>query len=1243
VGLSIGFRNRVVYAGVISLALYALGSATDGTTVPVAAAQSSSASTFTLTLAPEDVSITTANAIQMKFDLSALPAGAVVTDATLRMAFVDGAASVDASTITASKLLGRGLETARLQPSLSPPYDPLTDTVTDMVQEWLADPASNFGMLLNVDASQLTEQPVLQLDYVIPQRQQILTPQERDTANGIQLKFDLSTLPAGAIVHQATLRMALVGSDVAASNTYRVAAHKIIGTTPELDLAAGYRSVSPAYDTRAIDPAPGYKVWTLTEMVQEWIADPATNFGVLLNAEATRDQYRAFGTVDNADDDLRPALLVFYSLAANNQTLAPLEDTYLNVDKKNYSSSGTLNTYTWPNKKIANATLMQFDLSGLPKGAVIEEALLHLSLLETDAEAEKIYTVTVHKLRKKASLASATGFTTDGSTPWTTNNCCNGGAPMAQSDISGAYDTRSIDKAKGVKVWTLTKMVQEWVADPGTNYGLLLNPDASMPRDRWRFFASKNASDASRRPYLSIAYSLPTDTTAPVISGVASSNVTMSSATIRWTTDEASDSQVEYGATTSYGSTTTVDSNRVTSHAVTINGLSQAKPYHYRVRSRDAAGNTATSANFTFTTPDGTAPTVSITAPAAGATVSGTITVSANASDSAGVAGVQFRLDGASLGAEDTTAPYSVSWNTTTASAGSHTLSAVARDPAGNTRTSAAVTVTVSNASAPPPPPPTGTISSLYPGDAGIESHPDVMLVERFEEAAVSNVLPRWTDVLNGGAMSLSTDVPAGSAGTKSLNIPWTGGGVSNGGHLFKQLAGVDGTVYVRYYIKYPTNDQYDHTGIWMGGSNPATPWPNPQAGTKPAGDDRFIAAAEQSESTGRFDHYNYWMNMRRSGDGNYWGNLLLNNPNVQANVSQWMCVEHMVKLNDPASSNGEHAIWIDGVKVSHLGPGFPNGSWSGGIFTQSATGSPFEGFRWRSDSALKLNWIWLQVYAPDSPAGVTSSVKFDHVVLAKSHIGCLTPASTSPVPPPPPPPPPPPAGWPNEPAGMTLLSDWGLDQVLPTSGDVPIVGSGGWKIVENASVGSSQGWATRALDAGAPSSPSNVYDFVYPAGMIEGVSPAAVYYDGFNADEIYVGFWWKPSSPFDTGPNGNKIAFIFNGGGDTGGQQFLILYPDGRLHVLPEYPGDYRWRTPNVNATVVQLGVWHRVEWYTNRVNGTLKWWLDGVLQGSYTNVTNPVKFDMFQFNPTWGGNIGARKTQTDHYWFDHAHLSKR
>src|SRR5262252_4057420 len=131
---------------------------------------------------------------------------------------------------------------------------------------------------------------------------------------------------------------------------------------------------------------------------------------------------------------------------------------------------------------------------------------------------------------------------------------------------------------------------------------------------------------------------------------------------------------------------------------------------------RDAAGNQSSSA-VTVTVnngppPDTSPPAVNLTAPSNGATVSGTVTVSASASDNVGVAGVQFTLDGANLGAEDTASPYSVSWNTTGVANGSHTLTATARDAAGNRTTSAAVTVTVNNGPPPDTTPPSVNITA---------------------------------------------------------------------------------------------------------------------------------------------------------------------------------------------------------------------------------------------------------------------------------------------------------------------------------------------------------------------------------------------------------------------------------------------------------------------------------------------------------------------------------------------------
>jgi hypothetical protein len=92
---------------------------------------------------------------------------------------------------------------------------------------------------------------------------------------------------------------------------------------------------------------------------------------------------------------------------------------------------------------------------------------------------------------------------------------------------------------------------------------------------------------------------------------------------------------------------------------------------------------------------DTTPPTVSLTTPSSGATVSGNVTISANASDNIEVSSVQFKVDGSDVGIADTTSPYSTVWDASIINNGAHTLTAVARDPAGNITTSGPVSVTV--------------------------------------------------------------------------------------------------------------------------------------------------------------------------------------------------------------------------------------------------------------------------------------------------------------------------------------------------------------------------------------------------------------------------------------------------------------------------------------------------------------------------------------------------------------------
>src|SRR5690349_21072649 len=123
-------------------------------------------------------------------------------------------------------------------------------------------------------------------------------------------------------------------------------------------------------------------------------------------------------------------------------------------------------------------------------------------------------------------------------------------------------------------------------------------------------------------------------------------------------------------------------------------------------------GGTTSSGSPSNNPQDNVPPTVSITAPAAGSTQTGTVNLTATASDNIGVVGVQFLIDGVATGSEQTTAPYRSAWNSASVSNGSHSITAKARDAAGNSTVSSAVTVTVSNTNPVDSTPPTVSVTA---------------------------------------------------------------------------------------------------------------------------------------------------------------------------------------------------------------------------------------------------------------------------------------------------------------------------------------------------------------------------------------------------------------------------------------------------------------------------------------------------------------------------------------------------
>ncbi|SDH54650.1 Glucose/arabinose dehydrogenase, beta-propeller fold [Actinokineospora alba] len=197
------------------------------------------------------------------------------------------------------------------------------------------------------------------------------------------------------------------------------------------------------------------------------------------------------------------------------------------------------------------------------------------------------------------------------------------------------------------------------------------------------------------------------DTAPPTAPTGLTAQGSLGTATLSWTaaTDNVAVTGYQVHRSTTSGFTPSAGTliTTVTGTGHTDQGLA-AGTYHYRVIARDGAGNLSPpSAQASATvTADTTPPSVSISTPAAGSELAGMVQVMASAADSGGVAGVQLRLDGQPLGAEDTAVPYGTTWDTRLSTNGTHTLTAVARDSAGNTATSAPVTVTVSNTAAPP-------------------------------------------------------------------------------------------------------------------------------------------------------------------------------------------------------------------------------------------------------------------------------------------------------------------------------------------------------------------------------------------------------------------------------------------------------------------------------------------------------------------------------------------------------------
>ncbi|MGA7678410.1 MAG: redoxin domain-containing protein [Dehalococcoidia bacterium] len=144
---------------------------------------------------------------------------------------------------------------------------------------------------------------------------------------------------------------------------------------------------------------------------------------------------------------------------------------------------------------------------------------------------------------------------------------------------------------------TWTELDENLVTDHSVNLSAL------KPNTAYHFTAASTDAKENQATAEGDLNTLPqAAATTLTISGVNASNITDVGATIGWVTDKAATSQLEYGMTNAYGSTTTLDQNLNTSHSITLTGLKSSTTYHFKIKSKDATGNETTSQDQTFTT-----------------------------------------------------------------------------------------------------------------------------------------------------------------------------------------------------------------------------------------------------------------------------------------------------------------------------------------------------------------------------------------------------------------------------------------------------------------------------------------------------------------------------------------------------------------------------------------------------------------------------------------------------------------
>lgn len=233
---------------------------------------------------------------------------------------------------------------------------------------------------------------------------------------------------------------------------------------------------------------------------------------------------------------------------------------------------------------------------------------------------------------------------------------------------------------------------------------------------------------------------------------------------------------------------------------------------------------------------------------------------------------------------------------------------------------------------------------------------------------------------------------------------------------------------------------------------------------------------------------------------------------------------------------------------------------------------------------------------------------------------------------------------WPNEPATTTLATEWSFALPFPT----------GWADEYNGS-----SLMSLVTNQNGPQSPPSALQGFFPIGHPGGNGVGNFSYNMSGKRSMYVGMWVKHSSPFQQHPDGDKICYYTAQNGNQhpgytlmrGSRIDYVVQYDGTIDNRQLVPGFPFLGTVIVTSNVSNwvLGQWNRLEVYlresttTTSQDGIVRWWTNGQLCNSFTNV-NTAQFGGYtgvHINPVYGGGTQVTKTENDFIWYDHVRIT--